>query len=76
MTRLVNTGAEATMNAIRLARAFTKKKKIIKFDGCYHGSYDYVLVNAGSGAGGFSHSEGSLEETTSQTLVIPYNDSE
>src|SRR5919106_1369361 len=76
MTRLVNTGAEATMNAIRLARAFTKKKKILKFDGCYHGSYDYVLVNAGSGAGGFSHSEGSLEEATSQTLVVPYNDSE
>ncbi|HZA62283.1 MAG TPA: aminotransferase class III-fold pyridoxal phosphate-dependent enzyme, partial [Nitrososphaeraceae archaeon] len=60
MTRLVNTGAEATMNAIRLARAFTKKKKILKFDGCYHGSYDYVLVNAGSGAGVFSHSDGSL----------------
>src|ERR671921_2768071 len=76
MTRLVNTGAEATMTAIRLARAFTKKKKILKFDGCYHGSYDYVLVNAGSGAGVFSHSDGSLEETTSQTLVIPYNDSE
>src|ERR671915_521731 len=47
MTRLVNTGAEATMNAIRLARAFTKKKKILKFDGCYHGSYDYVLANMG-----------------------------
>ncbi len=76
MTRLVNTGAEATMTAIRLARAFTKKKKILKFDGCYHGSYDYVLVNAGSGAGVFSHSDGSLEEATSQTLVIPYNDSE
>src|SRR5918992_1113879 len=76
MTRLVNTGAEATMTAIRLARAFTKKKKILKFDGCYHGSYDYVLVNAGSGAGVFSHSDGSLQESTSQTLVIPYNDSE
>jgi glutamate-1-semialdehyde 2,1-aminomutase len=76
MTRLVNTGAEATMNAIRLARAFTKKKKILKFDGCYHGSYDFVLVNAGSGAGGLSLSDGSLEEATSQTLVVPYNDSE
>ena len=43
MTRLVTTGSEATMNAIRLARAFTKKKKILKFDGCYHGSHDYVL---------------------------------
>jgi glutamate-1-semialdehyde 2,1-aminomutase len=76
MTRLVTTGAEATMNAIRLARAFTKKKKILKFDGSYHGSYDYVLVNAGSGAEGFPQSDGSIEEGTSQTLVIPYNDSE
>jgi glutamate-1-semialdehyde 2,1-aminomutase len=76
MTRLVTTGAEATMNAIRLARAFTKKKKILKFDGSYHGSYDYVLVNAGPGAEGFPQSDGSIEEGTSQTLVIPYNDSE
>jgi glutamate-1-semialdehyde 2,1-aminomutase len=76
MTRLVTTGAEATMNAIRLARAFTKKKKILKFDGSYHGSYDYVLVNAGSGAESFAQSDGSIEEVTSQTLVIPYNDSE
>jgi glutamate-1-semialdehyde 2,1-aminomutase len=76
MTRLVNTGSEATMNAIRLARAFTKKKKILKFDGCYHGSYDYVLANAGSGAQGFPQSDGSIEEATSQTLVIRYNDSE
>jgi glutamate-1-semialdehyde 2,1-aminomutase len=76
MTRLVTTGSEATMNAIRLARAFTKKKKILKFDGSYHGSYDYVLVNAGSGAEGFPQSDGSIEEGTSQTLVIPYNDSE
>ena len=49
MTRLVNTGLEATMHAIRLARAFTKKKKIIKFEGCYHGSHDYVLVKRGLG---------------------------
>jgi glutamate-1-semialdehyde 2,1-aminomutase len=76
MTRLVTTGAEATMNAIRLARAFTKKKKILKFDGSYHGSYDYVLINAGSGAESFAQSDGSIEEVTSQTLVIPYNDSE
>jgi glutamate-1-semialdehyde 2,1-aminomutase len=46
MTRLVNTGAEATMNAIRLARAFTKKKKVIKFEGCYHGAHDYVLASS------------------------------
>jgi glutamate-1-semialdehyde 2,1-aminomutase len=76
MTRLVTTGAEATMNAIRLARAFTKKKKIIKFDGSYHGSYDYVLIKAGSGAESFAQSDGSIEEVTSQTMVIPYNNSE
>jgi glutamate-1-semialdehyde 2,1-aminomutase len=76
MTRLVNTGAEATMNSIRLARAFTKKKKILKFDGCYHGSYDTVLVNADPSAESFHQSDGSIEEATSQTLVIPYNDSE
>jgi glutamate-1-semialdehyde 2,1-aminomutase len=76
MIRLVTTGAEATMNAIRLARAFTKKKKILKFDGGYHGSYDYVLANAGSGAGNLPQSEGNIEEATSQTLVIPYNNSE
>jgi glutamate-1-semialdehyde 2,1-aminomutase len=76
MTRLVTTGAEATMNAIRLARAFTKKKKILKFDGSYHGSYDYVLINAGSGAESFAQSDGSIEEVTSQTKVIPYNNSE
>ena len=76
MTRLVTTGAEATMNAIRLARAFTKKKKILKFDGSYHGSYDYVLINAGLGAESFAQSDGSIEEVTSQTMVIPYNNSE
>ena len=76
MTRLVTTGAEATMNAIRLARAFTKKKKILKFDGSYHGSYDYVLINAGLGAESFAQSDGSIEEVTSQTKVIPYNNSE
>jgi glutamate-1-semialdehyde 2,1-aminomutase len=74
MTRLVNTGSEATMNAIRLARAYTKKKKIIKFDGCYHGAYDYVLINAGSSATGIPVSEGIIEEVSSQTIVVPYND--
>lgn len=75
MTRLVNTGAEATMNAIRLARSFTKKKKIIKFEGCYHGAHDYVLARAGDSArGGVPTSEGTIEEVSSQTLVIPYND--
>jgi glutamate-1-semialdehyde 2,1-aminomutase len=76
MTRLVNTGAEATMNAIRLARAFTKKKKIIKFEGCYHGAHDYVLASssADSTRVGMPTSEGTLEEVSSQTLVVPYND--
>jgi glutamate-1-semialdehyde 2,1-aminomutase len=73
--RLVNTGSEATMTAIRLARGFTKKKKIIKFEGCYHGAHDYVLVKAGSGAAhiGISVSEGSLEEVSKNTLVVQYN---
>src|SRR6187200_487836 len=74
MTRLVNTGAEATMNAIRLARAFTKKKKVIKFEGCYHGAHDYVLASAGSNGIGVPISEGIIEGVSSQTLVIPYND--
>jgi glutamate-1-semialdehyde 2,1-aminomutase len=73
MIRLVNTGMEATMNAIRLARAFTKKKKVVKFDGCYHGAYDYVLTKPGVYA---SISDGIINEASSQTLVLPYNDSE
>jgi glutamate-1-semialdehyde 2,1-aminomutase len=76
--RLVNTGGEATMTAIRLARGFTKKKKIVKFEGCYHGAHDYVLVKAGSGAAhnGISVSEGGLEEVSKNTLVVPYNNSQ
>lgn len=76
--RLVNTGSEATMTAIRLARGFTKKKKIIKFEGCYHGAHDYVLVKAGSGAAhiGIPVSEGGLEEVSQNTLVVQYNNSE
>jgi glutamate-1-semialdehyde 2,1-aminomutase len=50
MIRLVSTGGEATMSALRAARGYTGKKKIIKFEGCYHGAHDYVLVQAGSGA--------------------------
>lgn len=75
MTRLVNTGLEATMHAIRIARAFTKKNKVIKFEGCYHGAYDYVLVRSGSDGAGVPTSEGAFEEVSSQTLVVPYNDS-
>ena len=76
--RIVNTGAEATMTAIRLARGFTKKKKIIKFEGCYHGAYSSVLVKAGSGSAhiGISVSEGGLKEASKNTLVVPYNDSQ
>jgi len=73
--RLVNTGGEATMTAIRLARGFTKKKKIIKFEGCYHGAHDSVLVKAGSGAAhqGVSVSDGGLDEVSKNTLVVEYN---
>jgi glutamate-1-semialdehyde 2,1-aminomutase len=76
--RLVNTGGESTMTAIRLARGFTKKKKIIKFEGCYHGAHDSVLVQAGSGAAhqGVSVSDGGLDEVSKNTLVVKYNDIE
>ena len=75
MLRLVNSGTEATMHAIRLARGFTGKKKIIKFEGCYHGAHDYVLVKAGSGATscGSPDSLGIPEETTRNTIILPYN---
>ena len=76
--RLVNTGGEATMTAIRLARGFTKKKKIIKFEGCYHGAHDSVLVKAGSGSAhnGISVSDGGLDEVSKNTLVVQYNNTE
>ncbi|MFY9872597.1 MAG: aminotransferase class III-fold pyridoxal phosphate-dependent enzyme, partial [Candidatus Nitrosopolaris sp.] len=73
MVRIVNTGVEATANAIRLARAFTKKKKVVKFDGCYHGAHEYVLTKLGSNG---DISEGLINEVYSQTLVLPYNDFE
>jgi len=78
MVRLVSTGGEATMSAIRAARGFTGKKRIIKFEGCYHGAHDGVLVKAGSGATtfGMPTSLGIPEETTRNTIVIPYNDSQ
>jgi glutamate-1-semialdehyde 2,1-aminomutase len=78
MVRLVSTGGEATMSAIRAARGYTDKKKIIKFEGCYHGAHDYVLVKAGSGATtfGMPTSLGIPEETTRNTVVVPFNDAE
>jgi glutamate-1-semialdehyde 2,1-aminomutase len=76
MVRLVNTGGEATMSAIRAARGYTGKKKIVKFKGCYHGAHDCVLVKAGSGATtfGMPDSLGIPEETTRNTVVVPFND--
>ncbi len=74
MVRFVNSGTEATMSAIRLARAATGKKKIIKFEGSYHGAHDYVLVRSGSGAVGLPDSPGVPEETTKNTVLVPFND--
>jgi glutamate-1-semialdehyde 2,1-aminomutase len=78
MLRLVNSGTEATMHIIRTARGFTGRKKIVKFEGCFHGSHDNVLVKAGSGATTFGapNSLGIPEETTKNTIVLPYNDVE
>jgi glutamate-1-semialdehyde 2,1-aminomutase len=78
MMRLVSTGTEATMHAIRAARGYSGRKKIIKFDGCFHGSHDNVLVKAGSGAAtwGAPNSLGIPEDTTKNTIVLPYNDVE
>ncbi len=74
--RFVNSGTEAVMSAIRLARAFTKKKKIIKFDGCYHGHADHLLVSAGSGIATLKEasSEGVPEEFINETISVPFND--
>src|SRR5436190_6790688 len=74
--RMCNSGTEACMSAIRLARGFTKRDKIIKFDGCYHGHVDSLLVKAGSGALTFGHpdSMGVPAAFTQHTVVLPYND--
>ena len=73
--RLVSSGTEATMSAIRLARGFTGRSKIIKFEGCYHGHADALLVKAGSGALtlGQPSSAGVPAETAAHTLVLEYN---
>ena len=74
--RLVSSGTEATMSAIRLARGYTGRNRIIKFEGCYHGHEDALLVKAGSGALTFGHpsSAGVPEETASSTVVLDFND--
>jgi glutamate-1-semialdehyde 2,1-aminomutase len=73
--RFVSSGTEATMSAIRLARAFTRRKYIIKFEGCYHGHADALLVKAGSGVAtlGIPGSAGVLEEQAQFTLALPFN---
>lgn len=74
--RLVSSGTEATMSAIRLARGFTSRSKILKFEGCYHGHADSLLVKAGSGALTFGQpsSAGVPPELAAHTLTLPYND--
>jgi glutamate-1-semialdehyde 2,1-aminomutase len=76
LVRMVNSGTEATMSAIRLARAYTGRKKIIKFEGCYHGHADSFLVKAGSGATtlGIPSSPGVPDEMASLTLNAKFND--
>jgi glutamate-1-semialdehyde 2,1-aminomutase len=75
MMRFVSSGTEATMSAIRLARAFTSRKYIVKFEGCYHGHADSLLVKAGSGVAtlGIPGSAGVLEEQAQFTLALPFN---
>ncbi len=74
--RMVNSGTEATMSAVRVARGFTGRNKIIKFIGCYHGHSDSLLVNAGSGATTFGEpsSPGVTQGTAQDTISVPYND--
>lgn len=78
MVRMVNSGTEATMSALRLARAYTGREKIVKFAGCYHGHHDSLLVKAGSGATtlGVPDSPGVPKGVAANTLTVPYNDME
>ncbi|HEX3072283.1 MAG TPA: aminotransferase class III-fold pyridoxal phosphate-dependent enzyme [Ignavibacteriales bacterium] len=76
MIRMVNSGTEATMSAVRAARGFTKREKFIKFEGCYHGHADYFLIKAGSGALtlGIPTSPGVTKGNAADTLLADYND--
>jgi glutamate-1-semialdehyde 2,1-aminomutase len=78
MVRMVSSGTEATMSAIRLARGYTGRDKIVKFEGCYHGHSDSLLVKAGSGALtlGVPTSPGVPAALAEHTLTLPYNDLE
>lgn len=76
MLRMVNSGTEATMSAVKLARGYTKRSKIVKFAGCYHGHFDGFLIEAGSGVitGGIPGSLGVPNESIENTLIGVYND--
>ncbi|UVI28130.1 glutamate-1-semialdehyde 2,1-aminomutase [Paenibacillus spongiae] len=78
IVRMVNSGTEATMSALRLARGYTNRSKIVKFEGSYHGHADSLLIKAGSGVAtlGLPDSPGVPESTASHTITVPYNDLE